>query len=354
MILWSSLKKNRLLLTRPTLHKRTFRTHVVEGRVRSLLVAVLLIAFASGVIQVSEARAAGTCTIRLRPDSVVQGTRICLADIADLSGNDEALVTRLARAPLGSVTQVRTLTRAEVLDLVRSLISDPQDVVMAGADFARVSLATRPPAAEEIDSLLKEHFASISQWRKEEIEIHSVDNLKSIEIPQGEVRLAITSRSLPSNFHSALLQVAAILDGRTVRSFWIKADVRVRARVVQVVEPIAYARAIQEGNLREAVSEIADPGSAYFRTCAEAIGATSRRNLNIGDLLKREWVKEDMFVHSGDTVKLVSQDGRVCITAMVRSLQSGRMGDRIKVRNLDSDRAVVAVVTGRGEARVAR
>ena len=84
------------------------------------------------------------------------------------------------------------------------------------------------------------------------------------------------------------------------------------------------------------------------------IGTTAKRALGTGELLKRDWVNEINLVHSGDTVRLVSQGSAICVTTLARALQNGKIGDRIKVRNLDSDRAIAAVVTGQGEVRVAR
>jgi len=277
-----------------------------------------------------------------------------LADIADLSGDDEVLVTRLAQAPLGLILQARTLSRAEIFDLIRGLVANPKDVLITGADFTRVSLATRVPAEEEIVSVLKAYFASVTQWRQEEIEVPLIENLKAIELPEGELKLSVIGRVLPSNNRSLLIPMAAVAEGRTLRTFWVKAYVRVRAHVVQLAKPVPYAHPLQADDVRDALADIEEPGAAYFRTCAEAIGTTAKRALGVGELLRRDWVNEINLVHSGDTVRLVSQGDAIRVTALARALQNGKIGDRIKVRNVDSDRAITAVVTGQGEVRAAR
>jgi flagella basal body P-ring formation protein FlgA len=294
------------------------------------------------------------CTIRLRSEAVIKGSVLVLADIADLSGDDDALVARLAHAPLGTILQVRTLSRTEVFELIRGLVASPKDVLITGADYTRVSVATRVPAQEEIVSVLKAHFASVTQWSMEEIKIPSIENLTAIELPQGELKLNVIGRALPSNNRSMLIPMVAVSEGRTLRTFWVKAGVRVRAHVVQLARPVLYAHALQAEDLRDVLADIEDPGAAYFRTCEEAIGTTAKRALGIGELLKRDWVNETNLVHSGDTVRLVSQGGAVRVTTLARALQNGKIGDRIMVRNLDSDRAITALVTGQGEVRVAR
>ncbi|MGD0308298.1 MAG: flagellar basal body P-ring formation chaperone FlgA [Acidobacteriota bacterium] len=315
----------------------------------AILVAALLCCFSN-----AWPTPGGICTIRLRSEAVVKGSTLILADIADLSGDDEVLVTRLAQAPLGVILQARTLSRAEVFELIRGLVASPKEVLITGADCTRVSVATRVPALEEIVSVLKAHFASVTEWRQEEIEIPSIENLTAIELPQGELKLNVIGRALPSNNRSMLIPMAAVSEGRTLRTFWVKADVRVRAHVVQLAKPVPYAHTLQADDLRDALADIEEPGAAYFRTCEEVIGTTAKRALGTGELLKRDWVNEINLVHSGDTVRLVSQGSAICVTTLARALQNGKIGDRIKVRNLDSDRAIAAVVTGQGEVRVAR
>lgn len=354
MNLQSRLHINRWLRVRPTLPQKSSPPRVVEGRVRSLPAAAILVAAVLCCSPSAWPSPAPFCTIRLHSEAVVKGSTLVLADIADLSGDDEALVTRLAQAPLGAILQVRTLSRAEIFELIRGLTASPKDVLITGADYTRVTVATRVPALEEIVSVLKAHFASVTQWRQEEIEIPSIENLTAIELPLGELKLNVIGRALPSNNRGMLIPMAAVSEGRTLRNFWVKADVRVRAHVVQLAKPVPYAHTLQADDLRDALADIEEPGAAYFRTCAEAIGTTAKHALGTGELLKRDWVNEINLVHSGDTVRLVSQGVSIRVTALARALQNGKIGDRIKVRNLDSDHAITAVVSGQGEVRVAR
>jgi flagella basal body P-ring formation protein FlgA len=291
-------------------------------------------------------------TVCLRTQALVKSTTLVLADIADLSGEDEALVTKLARMPLGSVTDVRLLRRSEVLSLIRSFFPGLGNVSLTGAEFTRVSMATRTPDAAEIAAVLKAHLAAVSSWREDEIEIRSIDNLKAVELPLGDIRMRVVSRGTPSDYRKMLVLVEAVLDGKPLRTFWIKADVRVHAQVAQMAKPVPYGRALQADDLHRVLCEIEDPRADYIRDCAEAVGMTAKRSLAPGDLLSRRWVAEVRLVRSGEIVRLLAQYGSISISVLARALQDGKLGDRIKVRNVDSDRALTVVVVGRGEVRL--
>jgi len=296
---------------------------------------------------------AAACTVRLRPQAAVKGAAPILADIADLSGDDKALLDQLAHMPLGSISDARLLSRADVLALIKVAIPDLVDVQIIGAEFTRVSIATRAPEATEIAAILKAYLASVTPWKEEEIEIRSIDNLKAIALPEGEIQLRVVSHGAPLNFRSALVSVEVSLNGKSLRTFWVKADVRVRAQVVQAARPVSYRSVLKADDLREALCDIEDPHSAYIRTAAEAVGMIAKRALGQGELLNLNCVDGASLVRSGETVRLLVQSGSISMTVLARALQNGKLGDPVKVKNIDSDRVVTAVVTGRCEVRVA-
>jgi flagella basal body P-ring formation protein FlgA len=343
----------RQLPARPLLPETLSRQRVVEGRVRSwLLVAAVLFAALQGCRVAAAGQTPAACTVWLREQVSAKSASLVLADIADLSGTDEALTAQLARIPMGSVVDVRLLSRSEVLSRIQSVVPKPGAVLLSGAEATRVTVATRTPQAAELAAILKAHLASISPWREEEIEIRAIDNLQGILVPQGDVQLRVTGRGIPANLQSALMSVEASLEGKVLRAYWVKADVRVHARVVQVAKPVPYGAVLRAEDLREAVCEIEDGRADYVRTSGEAVGATAKRALAPGDLLNRNWLNENRFVRNGETVRCLEQSGGIRITIPVRALQNGKLGDRIRVRNIDSDRTIIAVVTGQGEVRI--
>jgi flagella basal body P-ring formation protein FlgA len=217
-----------------------------------------------------------------------------------------------------------------------------------------VSLKTAIPDAKKIAQVLKSHLASVSSWREEELEIRSIPNLDSIVVPEGEIELRVTGTSVPANFGNALIPLEVIFEGKVFRTFWVKADVRIRAQVLQLTRPVGFGRALREEDLRVVRSDIENPRATYLRDPSGAAGLTARRPLSTGELLKQDMLNENFLVQSGETVRLSMESGTFRVAILAHALQNGRLGDRIKVRNTDSNRAITVVVTGRGEVKVAR
>jgi flagella basal body P-ring formation protein FlgA len=115
---------------------------------------------------------------------------------------------------------------------------------------------------------------------------------------------------------------------------------------------VPYRSVLRALDLEEAVSEIKDPRAEYVRTLDGAVGMVAKRALLPGDLLNLSWVEGRDLIRRGDTVRLVAQSARINVSILARALQTGKLGDHIRVRNLESNRALKALVTGPGEATV--
>jgi flagella basal body P-ring formation protein FlgA len=229
----------------------------------------------------------------------------------------------------------------------------PQNGAVAGTEVTTVSPSERAPDGAEINAAVKHYLTSVTRWQEDEIEVLGVVLQKMTSLPGDDIALRARSRGAPAGFANLTLLIDAVRKGKVLRSFWVRANVRVRARVVQMAKPVAFHGVIQAEDLSESVCEITDPRGDYFRSAAEAVGWTAKRALGTGELLGRNCVDEASLVRNGETVKLLVQSHSVHMSLTVRALQSGKLGDPIKVRNTNSDRVFTAIVTGRGEVRVA-
>ena len=81
-------------------------------------------------------------------------------------------------------------------------------------------------------------------------------------------------------------------------------------------------------------------------------GLRMKRNLVKGAVLTWSAVETTPEVESGREVSIVYQSGMCRITATGTALQSGRLGDHIKIRNNSSRQVVLATVTNTSEVSV--
>jgi flagella basal body P-ring formation protein FlgA len=171
-------------------------------------------------------------------------------------------------------------------------------------------------------------------------------------LPAGELRFTVAQKSLPGNFRRMLILMEAASELGQKRTFWVIAEGRVTARVVRAAQPLKYGAAVTAADVTEQSGELRSTRSRYFNRSAEVVGMVLRRNVAAGEPLTLEDLAEPVLVKSGQTVTLKAGSGGMQLSTLARAEQNGRLGQIIRVRNLESARLVNARVIGAGEVRV--
>jgi flagellar basal body P-ring formation protein FlgA len=235
-----------------------------------------------------------------------------------------------------------------------SLIS----ICPAGADNQAITLQNqiqsqnRPVTAADIESVLIDHLLKSTPWKRSEIDIRSVEGLKGIEIPAGNVSLKVLSGTAVKGHGSILALIEALQDGKEVRCFWITAAIRINAEIVAAGRKIPQGARITSDELVQGLVEITDLHAGYFRKLEDVAGKGLRRTLSPGDPVIAENLSDPFLVRHGETVQLRLVRNGIVLTSSVKAEQDGRLGQFIKVRNVDFSSVLKARVTGPAEVSI--
>ncbi len=220
--------------------------------------------------------------------------------------------------------------------------------------------AVRAARAAEVDSgrtdmllqVVRSHVAEVTPWKESEIQVRSIGNFTAMELPAGDFSLRISSREPLGAYHNVLIPVEILQNDKLVRTVWITADIVIRATVVQAAARLQFGGVVNPGDVKEVLADLPDARASYLRTCSEAVGKVMRRTLSPGDPLTRESVSSPFAVRSGETVRVQLQRGSITLSALARAEQDGRLGETIRIRNLQFSAPLKATVIGRGEVRI--
>ncbi|NWG13349.1 MAG: flagellar basal body P-ring formation protein FlgA [Acidobacteria bacterium] len=211
---------------------------------------------------------------------------------------------------------------------------------------------SRPILESRLVGAIRSHIAATTEWRPEEIEVRSIRNLTGLERLEREAAFRVSGNHAPSNYRNTLLPIEVCMDNRFHHMLWISADVRIRASVVQAARRLRYGTTITAGDVRTVCVEIKDARRSYLRDARDVLGRVLRRTVMEGEPLTHDALSEPLMVRSGETVRLRLQRATVRLTMSARAEQGGRLGQFIRVRNLDSSRTLRAQVVGRGEVAI--
>jgi flagella basal body P-ring formation protein FlgA len=345
-----------VLLGLPRPPRTMFCLRLGEGRIRNLCtLSLILTLMAVSMTPMQQLMGSERLTVSLKEQASVGASTVLLGDVADLRGPDLGHLEQLAKLPVAaapSLGLVMNLNRSQIQEKINAALGHVAGLDISGAATVQVRLRGKTVQAAEIISLVKDHLLEAMTWRESEIEIRSIGNLEGVELPPGDVALRIPQKATLTGSMCALVPVMVILEGKPYKTFWISVDFRIRASVVQAARKIQYGKTIAPEDIREAIVEIADARIACLRNPEDAIGKVSRRTLSPGDPLTRESLTNPFLVRNGETIHLRLERNGIQVATLARAEQDGKLGQTIRIRNLDFARTLKAQVVGRGEVKI--
>jgi flagella basal body P-ring formation protein FlgA len=135
-------------------------------------------------------------------------------------------------------------------------------------------------------------------------------------------------------------------------SIYVPVTIRVFRDVVVSTAPLERGQPIGPGDVTLEERDALANGGRMLLRLEDAIGRTPRRDLPSHAALGASALEMPVLVKRGERLSLASRTGGITVTATVEALGNGRMGEHIRVRNLQSQRVIEATVTGPGRAEV--
>jgi flagella basal body P-ring formation protein FlgA len=350
------LKYRSILLSLSCPPRSLVRSRMGEGRIRNLLHAICFILLVVSVISMTAPNAsADTLVVDLKGEAVVESDVVLLKDIANLHGTDSRLLAKLAtlnidRSPdFGKIT---ILGRQQIMEAIQKAVGSIPDGTVTGSQVVQIKCKGRQVSAAEITPLLKSYLLESTPWKESEFEIRSIGDLKGIEVPASGAELRLSSKATTVGRKRILAQIEVLQAGKYLRSFWIAAEVYARADIVTAARQIPPGNTITGEDVLQKSTEIADLHASYVRKLEDVLEKVSRHSFSPGDPLTRESLSDPYLVKSGEMVRLRLERDGIVLTSLAKAEQDGRLGQIIRVRNVDFLKVLRAQVTGRAEVKM--
>lgn len=333
------------------------RSRLGEGRIRSLLRSIgFILSTVWTILGSMQLQAfAETLTVSLREEVAVRSNIITLKDIADLRGLDPDRLRGAEDVALGPAPEFGSgtvLTRGQIEERIQTKLGSHTGIVFEGPPAVQVQAQGKPVDPNEIVVELKSYFSKTTPWKASEIEIHSIGNIKGIELPSDDAELRLASNPTIVGRRKILAPIEVIRAGKSLHSFWVTAELTVHATILVASQKIPLEKIISADDIVEKVADIPDLRAVYARRPEDILGKASRRNFSPGDPLTSEAFSDPFLVHHGETVRLRLERNGILLTSLARAEQDGRLGQVIVVRNLEFSSTLKAQVTGRAAVRM--
>lgn len=213
--------------------------------------------------------------------------------------------------------------------------------------------AAERPARQSLEGI----HAAVEQFVRTELDGPGTLSGVRIERLDPRLRLARCGEPLavwkPAGYNSAgRLTLGVRCTAPKPWKLYVPVVLERRLPVVVAARPIATGQRLRPEDLRLAERNVATLRDDYFTDVAAVAGQETRQMLRAGDVLGQRAVRPARIVQRGQSLLIEASAGSISVRVRGEALQDGRRGERIRVRNLSSQRIIEARVVGPGRVRV--
>jgi flagella basal body P-ring formation protein FlgA len=318
----------------------------------TLFVVCLLVLFglrpAPTVLASTESKVA---TVVVKSEISVKSDRFTLGDIADVRATLPQFSTRLREIALGYSPQVGA---------IRELTRQRLQLAIAGAGIAAdlVELSTPPiikvrRQSQRVDQLVIRKAVETSLFDTfksmgAEAHISSLDLPAEIEVPMGNLQVRASAASAQNLLAPFPVGLELVVDGQVVKRLAVAAQVEAFAEVVVASHDLSPGKRLTPEDFTSEKIRLDLNPRLYVTDKSTLKGKSLAYPVKQGQPLTTRDLVSDLVVKPGDSVRIQGESVALKLIVMGEARGSGRIGDRVLVKNLQSGLMFQAVIVDEG------
>lgn len=284
--------------------------------------------------------------VELAPEAHVTGAELTLGSIASVQGADPAEVAAVSAVRLGYAPAPGYSRLLQTSRIARELgLQAPEvQVSFVGARATRVWPELEVVRGATIESVAREELQRLTGAVDASFEL--VQPASDLQVPSGRAPAGLSAKleggRLTPGQVSIPVQIS--VDGNPWRSVWSTWNVTMWDTRPVLARDAAAGTAITPDML---VLRRMPVESVEGLTAEKLVGASFARAMKAGEAIQPADVVRAVLVQTGAILTLEVRKGAITARVNVTAEEAGARGDRVRVRLMDSERTMQALVLGR-------
>ncbi|NPA94166.1 MAG: flagellar basal body P-ring formation protein FlgA, partial [Thermodesulfobacteria bacterium] len=177
------------------------------------------------------------------------------------------------------------------------------------------------------------------------VEVSSIRVLpKKIWVPMGKVSFSFDDSPSGQRLGRVSSMVTILVDGKPVRKARVCAYVEVYKKVLCAKRGLVRGQLIGPEDLSLVMMPISKLRGGFFDSPSRVVGLAAKRSIRPGQVIFASAVSKPVLVKRGSRVLIVASSNNLRITVPGIAQEKGAQGDFVRVKNIDSNRVVIARV----------
>jgi len=290
----------------------------------------------------------GGVTVKM-PDKIHSaGVNLRLGDVAQVTGEDEALVAKVQDLDLGYMPAPgysRLLHRGQLKVSLEGAI-EGLEVTFMGRPQTRVYPKSQTIQGQRIADVAK--AAVEKRFAGRDVDLEMRDTLADLKVPLGRKSLEIKARATnqKSNLSAQGIAVDILIDGELWRTQWTSWSVVTWHDVPVLTMPVSKGNKLTPGMFRVERRRQALHASTTPLQPGQVIEAQAKRDLVPGEPVFAVDVERTKVILKNNLVTVEIIAGTVTARSTGAALADGRIGDSIRVRLESTEKELLGTVVG--------
>lgn len=296
----------------------------------------------------------GDVTVTLPMEAHVRGTEVQLGEIAEISGGDASVVASLNALDLGYAPApgYSRLFDARKLREILSRKAPHVTVRFAGQPVCRVYPEIEEVAGTEIATAAQLQLQRLLGPQEANFELNTPP--PPVEIPVGTGRHRVEARigKRPTSSGTISVPVDIHVDGVRYRTVWTSWSVSLWETRPVLARTVRAGQELGPQMFERRRVLIENTGGAKPLDQGSLVGSVALRDLPAGGLVTGLDVSRPLVVEPGGSVFLRVKSGSIEARVPAVALQSGAIGDRIRVQTANGAQELIARLVTRDSALI--
>jgi flagellar basal body P-ring formation protein FlgA len=280
---------------------------------------------------------------------------ILLKDLVHIYGDDRQLNQKIGRIEMGKVLplgQSRIIDEKDIRRSIKRAGIKSEKIEITLSQPISVTRAAMTISPDLIKTSVRNFIINHLAFKKATVTIKEIRWSGPVNLPKGKL-----SYHIEPKYHSDLIGKISLtiffdVNGQLEKRLLVFAKVEVVKKVVLARNLISRGQLIQRSDLELCTLELSQIKGQPLTDIESLSGKRAIHHIYPKQVILENDVEIPPVVMRGDTVKIVVNFSNLTATARGVVRENGRIGDKIKVVNIDSKKSLYATVIDHNTVRI--
>lgn len=127
-------------------------------------------------------------------------------------------------------------------------------------------------------------------------------------------------------------------------SFYLKATIKIYNQVVVSAQPVPRNTILQAEHLTVIERPATETRRGHYSDISALVGSRTQFNLRFQQVIAPHQIKPMVAIERGDRITILAKSSQISVKANGIALDSGQIGERIRVKNMGSNKVIRAII----------